>query len=144
MSQSDDDLPGPGDAARHTNGESYVLVEADVDLEMENVRTGERYDLLKTDLKSMVESDSWLFRSPTDATVREIDDLAEGVTYRYAGAEPGDRERTFEVDLKWLDDDDFADYGEGAVTLLYQDGYVANVPRSNIEAMIAAHKIERA
>lgn len=75
--------------------------------------------------------------------IDDISELQDGETYHYTQHGPNaDPDRlTFTVDLTHMDDDDFDGYGEGAISLHYHDGYVADVPVSNIEEQIEEGKI---
>lgn len=77
------------------------------------------------------------------ATIDSVDELVDGETYHYVHAERGDDSRTFRVDRRHADADDFAGYGEGAISFLYFDGYVADLPVSTVEKQIADGKIAR-
>lgn len=77
-----------------------------------------------------------------------IDDLEDGETYHYVNGDPDAHPHgldafTFVVSLDFVDSDDFADYGEGAVGLHYRDGYAADVPVSNFAEQLADGKVAR-
>jgi len=48
---------------------------------------------------------------------------------------------SFRVNLSHADDDSFDGFDEGVITLHYRDGYVADVPVSDIERQINEGKI---
>lgn len=136
-------MPSVGDVAHCSNGEKYRIEAADYGFVMVNIRSGARHRLTPEELSDMADGDRYRIVSPTESTVGDIDELSENATYRYSHADPGDESRTFSVNLDYVDADDFAGYGEGAVQFHYQDGYVADLPVSNVEFQIDAHMIER-
>lgn len=74
--------------------------------------------------------------------IESVDELEDGETYHYVGT-PDGRKSTFTVDLRHADADDFAGYGEGSIQFQYRDGYVADLPVSNVERDIGEGKIAR-
>lgn len=73
--------------------------------------------------------------------LESIDELEDGETYHFIpddeiDVEDSDRKYEFSVDLGAMDDDDFAGYGEGAIQMQYRDGYVSDVPVSNVKRYI--------
>jgi hypothetical protein len=71
--------------------------------------------------------------------VTDIDELSEDKEYRYIhGTEA---KHIFTVDLCCKNDENFADYGEGAVQFQYRDGYVSDLPVSNVKEQISDGKI---
>lgn len=71
--------------------------------------------------------------------VTDIDELSEDGEYRYIH---GTKDKhIFTVDLRCKDDEDFADYGEGAIQFQYRDGYVSDLPVSNVKKQISDGKI---
>lgn len=165
-------MPKAGDALEHRNGEYYLFngsgvacgecnavvnfsgecpnghrasdpgtSEPEVFCSVENIRNGERYEWSESETVKMI-SNGWL-RRETPRTVEDVDDLSEDELYRYEHADEGDDSRTFRVNLRYQDSDDFADYGEGAIQFEYLDGYVADIPVSRVEEQTEANKIER-
>lgn len=71
--------------------------------------------------------------------LESVDEFDDEELYRYEhGTE---KKHCFRVNLDYADSENFADYGEGAIQFQYRDGYVADLPRSKVEAQIADGKI---